>query len=260
MLSSSANYVLSKSIFGTNVTVPLNYCILNGPSQLEGAGNDAQKLNGQSYFYKTCKRIEKMLAENSPDNRKRVHFSFHPTTVCDDVWYRRCLTRGIQQIVKGRKTKLLYTLCLWQTKGSNNEGRHKGSPGPFQLTTKAIVLGVNRVISNVTLHPVVQNFINNTYSVWNRGVDETQLLKQNSTEASYFFLAYCSNGFAAPFPPYWYPPPDFPPQSPTPSVPPTMTSYFRRNCSNTEQRKRGIAFRISIHNIHPWEFTPSISK
>lgn len=30
-------------------------------------------------------------------------------------------------------------------------------------------------------------------------MDETQLLKQNSTEASYFFLAYYSNGFAAPF-------------------------------------------------------------
>lgn len=83
MLNSSVNYVFTKPIFGTAVTVPLNYCILNGPSQLEGAGNDAQKLNGQSYFYKTCKRVEKMLAGNSPDNRKRVHFTFHLNTGCD---------------------------------------------------------------------------------------------------------------------------------------------------------------------------------
>lgn len=106
------------------------------------------------------------LTGNSPDNRKRVHFSFHLNTVCDDdAWQQCCLTRGIQQTGKGRETKLLHTLCLWQTKGSNNEGQHKGSLGPFQLTTKAIVLEVNRVISDVTLYPVVQNFINNTYSV-----------------------------------------------------------------------------------------------
>lgn len=31
-------------------------------------------------------------------------------------------------------------------------------------------------------------------------MDETQLLKQNSTQASYFFLAYYSNGFGVPLP------------------------------------------------------------
>lgn len=45
-------------------------------------------------------------------------------------------------------------------------------------------------------------------------MDETQLLKQNSTQASYFFLAYYSNGFGAPLPPLvvLLVPPPTPPQ------------------------------------------------